>query len=598
MSKGHMIMLGGLIEMWGNGDDPTINGPYTKVSKTFWTSIKRSAGGHRIASHLREEGYDVEVLDFWPQWTRLQIIQFFQQRVREDTLVVGISVMFPFGNILADKEGSIKIKEMLQTIEYLKDIYPQIKFIGGSQNLSAIIEYDLDYYVTGYAEHAVVELMKYFKREFNTLKIKQHVVNGKTIKVIDCQNDYPAFPMPNASVKYEDRDYIQPQEVLMIELARGCKFKCKFCNFPMLGVKDDYSRCGESLKEELLDNYNRWGTTHYTVSDETINDSPKKLAKHAKAIRELPFQPHLAGYVRADLLVNKPDTWEDIYDMGLRSHFYGLETFHQPAGKYVSKGIDPDKLKKGLLKVQDWFRDKEAGRGDYNCEIAMMLGLPEETKETFLNGLDWIKNNFPGYPTWVTTLYIAGDDQVDVLGNPSEFERTWKEEDVFREMSMKELTDLRYPKQTAQVRPEHPTDAEKSNLSPSANPNAPLSPKQLRELDAFREMSAEKSNPISPYVEGQLFGRGQVKWAHDTMNIWEAYQILSEIINDPNSVRNQISGPPPWDYHRYLTVNKYTIDDIYNKKFGEDGFHQLSDKDLDDHVNFISEYIDKKLNKR
>ena len=109
MSKGHMIMLGGLIEMWGNGDDPTINGPYTKVSKTFWTSIKRSAGGHRIASHLREEGYDVEVLDFWPQWTRLQIIQFFQQRVREDTLVVGISVMFPFGNILADKEGSIKI---------------------------------------------------------------------------------------------------------------------------------------------------------------------------------------------------------------------------------------------------------------------------------------------------------------------------------------------------------------------------------------------------------------------------------------------------------------------------------------------------------
>ncbi len=33
--------------------------------------------------------------------------------------------------------------------------------------------------------------------------------------------------------------------------------------------------------------------------------------------------------------------------------------------------------------------------------------------------------------------------------------------------------------QTAQARPEHP------DLSPSANPNAPLSPKQLRELDAL-----------------------------------------------------------------------------------------------------------------
>ena len=51
--------------------------------------------------------------------------------------------------------------------------------------------------------------------------------------------------------------------------------------------------------------------------------------------------------------------------MGLRSHFYGLETFHQPAGKSIGKGINTDKLKEGLLKVQDWFRDKEAGRGDY-----------------------------------------------------------------------------------------------------------------------------------------------------------------------------------------------------------------------------------------
>ena len=173
----------------------------------------------------------------------------------------------------------------------------------------------------------------------------------------------------------------------------------------------------------------------------------------------------------------------------------------------------------------------------------MMLGLPEETKETFLNGLDWIKNNFPGYSTWVTTLYIAGDDQVDVLGNPSEFERTWKEEDVFREMSMKEL---------------------------AGNDDAELNP-----------------NLMVPYVEGQLFGRGQVKWAHDTMNIWEAYQILSEIINDPNFSKKSNLGPDIF-LSQISYTNKYTIDDIYNKKFGEDGFHQLSDEDLDTICNFIT----------
>ena len=127
--------------------------------------------------------------------------------------------------------------------------------------------------------------------------------------------------MPNAAVKYEERDYIQPQEVLTLELARGCKFKCKFCAYPILGVKGDYSRCGDSVREELLENYEKWGVTNYTVSDETINETPAKLAKLANAIKQLPFQPHLAGFIRADLLINKPETWQDLWDMGLRSHF-------------------------------------------------------------------------------------------------------------------------------------------------------------------------------------------------------------------------------------------------------------------------------------
>ena len=62
-------------------------------------------------------------------------------------------------------------------------------------------------------KYAVVELFKYFKGEFNTLKIKKQFHSGKMLSIIDCQNDYPAFPMPNAAVKYEERDYIQPQEV-------------------------------------------------------------------------------------------------------------------------------------------------------------------------------------------------------------------------------------------------------------------------------------------------------------------------------------------------------------------------------------------------
>ena len=71
---------------------------------------------------------------------------------------------------------------MVQTIAILKERYPQLKFVGGAQNLSAILDYNLDFYIYGFGEYAIVELFKYFKREFNTLKIIEKNIDGRAIK--------------------------------------------------------------------------------------------------------------------------------------------------------------------------------------------------------------------------------------------------------------------------------------------------------------------------------------------------------------------------------------------------------------------------------
>ena len=55
--------------------------------------------------------------------------------------------------------------------------------------------------------------------------------------------------------------------------------------------------------------------------------------------------------------------------------------------------------------------------------------------------------------------------------------------------------------QTAQVRPEHP------NLSPSANPNAPLSPKQLRELDVLNSKQVPEKEIIEEPVETPMLDK-------------------------------------------------------------------------------------------
>ena len=231
MSKGHMIILGGQIESLELTMDLNLAATGTDMAKRVWTSVRRSPGGHRIATYLREQGYDVEVVDFWPAWSRIQLLKFFHQRVREDTLCVGLSGMFPIGALNStskDANAGQLYQNMIQTIAILKERYSNIPFIGGAQNLSAILDYGLDYYLHGFGEKAAVEILKYFKREFNTLEIEQKIIGGRTVNVIDCNTKYSSAPMPDARVKYEDRDFIQPQEVLTIELARGCKFKCKF----------------------------------------------------------------------------------------------------------------------------------------------------------------------------------------------------------------------------------------------------------------------------------------------------------------------------------------------------------------------------------
>ena len=553
MSKGHMIILGGQMESLELTMDLNLAASETGMARRVWTSVRRSPGGHRIATFLREQGYDVEVVDFWPEWSRIQLLKFFHQRVREDTIAVGLSGMFSINalNRSAGKDYTSSRhthQYVTQTIAILKERYPQLKFVGGAQNLTAILDYKLDYYVYGFGEYAIVELLKYFKRELNNVQIEQRIVGGRKINVINCQKGHPAAPMPDARVKYEERDYIQPQEVLTIELARGCKFKCKFCQFPILGVKGDYSRSAESLKEELLDNYNRWGTTVYSVSDETVNDSPEKLAKCAEVIRSLPFQPHLTGYIRADLLINKPETWQDLWDMGLRSQYYGIESLHQPAGKIVGKGINVDKLKEGLIAVRDWFENKEEGRGQFRATISLILGLPEETKETFLNGINWLRKNLPTHSFNACPLYMSGRQLKDTIQTPSVFDLTWEEEGLFTELDVNTI------------------DPDQIQFHPNTD----------------------------SWMRQNLFDAGRFKWSHNTMNFFESLQIFDELVNDTESINN---WPDVFFYHRYLTTNKYTIDDIYNNPFGEseNNIQPFNENDLEDHMKFIQLYINKKL---
>ena len=91
----------------------------------------------------------------------------------------------------------------------------------------------------------------------------------------------------------------------------------------------------------------------------------------------------------------------------------------------------------------------------------------------------------------------------------------------------------------------------------------------------------------------KLDGDYYLKWSHDTMNLWEAMQIFDECKAGTELKKGR--GPGIFYYHRHLTTKKYSMEDMFTKNY-DTGIDPLNMDDIQIHLKFIDEYIEKKLN--
>lgn len=341
----------------------------------------RSVGVYRIAHYLRQSGWDAEVIDFVSAWSLEELCEVTQSRVTNDTKFISFSHMF---SVWSDTLESFA--------GWLKQNYPEIPLLSGSGVSPQFVSNHIDYYIQGFGEHALLVLLSWLfsngpRPKFNLIK-----ANGKNL--LSANEHYPAFPMKSLNVIYEDRDFIQPYEWLGIEFARGCKFQCDFCNFPVLGVKGDYSRDAEDFRIQVQDAYDRFGVTNYLVADETFNDRTEKISKFADMVEQLNFSPWFTGFIRPDLIVSRAQDKEHLLRMGFLGHHYGVESFNHQASKSVGKGMHPDKLKQGILEVKNYFETHGSRR--YRTLLTFILGLPGETVDDLNDTTKWLVENWRG----------------------------------------------------------------------------------------------------------------------------------------------------------------------------------------------------------
>lgn len=362
---------------------------------SLYPHASRPVGGHRIAHILRDQDWDVEVVDWANWWTLDQLKQLALARMSDDTKFVGFSHLFSIWSPLLESFGI-----------WIKQTFPHVRLISGSPVYPTFKSQCLDYYVKGWGEYAIEVLLKYIVGNGPCPKFDLLSPNG--IKVIDAVNSYPAYPMGSLMVTYEDRDFIHSDEWLAIETSRGCVFSCAFCNFPVLGVKGDYTRDADDFERQIKDAYDRFGVSNYVIVDETFNDKQDKIKKFADVIETLAFQTWFTAYIRADLLIARPQDRIELLRMNVLGHYYGIESFHTDSAKSVGKGMSGNRIKEGLSQVRQYFESN--GRGLYRGTIGLLAGLPHETIQSLDETYTWLVENWQKQSFSIQYLMIPDSD--------------------------------------------------------------------------------------------------------------------------------------------------------------------------------------------
>ena len=200
------------------------------------------------------------------------------------------------------------------------------------------------------------------------VKIVDHILTGSDLKYIQGPNSkvvngndyfYTQDQFNDSHIIFDKNDIIFDNEALPIEIARGCIFSCAYCHFDLIGKRvGDWTKNPNAIRDEMIRNYEMFGTTNYMITDELINESISKMQMLCELFQSLPFKIRYTAYARVDLIWRYPEMRELLLDSGALSLTFGIETFNEKAGKAVGKGLDPEKVKETLHYCREKWKGK------------------------------------------------------------------------------------------------------------------------------------------------------------------------------------------------------------------------------------------------
>ena len=389
------------------------------------------AGAAKVASELRKDGKDVLIVPNCMNLSFVGVQQIIENN-RQDLLWVGLSTTLmgmrvteqdreDYYNIWSKSSDAIididflvkKVDDALTTdvllwnakalgrISHLLSSKYAVPFVIGGAYVTSID-------TTGPLVHPNMHVVQNYAESY-TKELTQALSADPKQDVPYLVNNgvYDNTEFKDSQIYWNDTDLIEPDDWLPIEVARGCAFNCAYCNYPRRGEFDSY-RHAESMREELIRNYEKYGVTKYMLVDDLYNDSKEKVRYlYDNVWSRLPFKPEWTSFMRLDMFWADPESAEIVKASGARYGGFGIETLHDQAGKKIGKGLGKKRIIETLTMLkQVWGNEVLVGAN-------MISGLPFEPIESIYESIDWtMTTDLIHGATWQHLSMISPDIKI------------------------------------------------------------------------------------------------------------------------------------------------------------------------------------------
>lgn len=383
---------------------------FTDVADTI--GYGKYAGTYKVATELRRAGYTCQVIDLFSKYTYQELENIISKFCTKETILIGFSCTLMEKRVGLHGGKNTQLynfgrpdSEVESLMNYAKTINPTVKVVAGGARVSTDSYWNfIDYIVINKGDIAIVKLAEHLLHGTVLPLVKTSpckIIDGSSVDYFYTQEDFAS-----SKIIYETNDIILPNECLPIEVARGCIFSCAYCRFDLIGKRiGDWQKTEQSLRDEILRNYDLYGTTHYMISDELINESLPKMELIHKVFTRLPFKISYTSYARLDLIKAYPQMREMLLESGAVSLAFGIETLNDIAGKKIGKGLGSQRVKETLSYCAELWKGKIVTSSQF------IVGLPGESEASMRQTVDYlISDECPLDIFGFLPLYIRASD--------------------------------------------------------------------------------------------------------------------------------------------------------------------------------------------